>query len=120
VIFWVAQPLGVSDGLVGEVCDAALNGLGAGETHGLLVAGLAEQARRRRAGARLCTIDRALFGYFGIKLATERVVEQSGTGWTTPRATQFHDLILTVAKTLARLPVIAAPGRHPIPAGRRH
>ena len=26
-------------------------------------------------------IDRALFGYFGMKLATERVVEQSGTGW---------------------------------------
>src|SRR5262249_13327282 len=38
-------------------------------------------------------IDRALFGYFGMKLATERVVEQSGLGWSTLRATQFHDLI---------------------------
>ena len=28
-------------------------------------------------------IDRAFFGYFGMKLATERVVEQSGIGWTT-------------------------------------
>jgi len=54
-------------------------------------------------------IDRALFGYFGMKLATERVVEQSGTGWTTLRATQFHDLILTVSRALARLPVIPAP-----------
>jgi uncharacterized protein YbjT (DUF2867 family) len=54
-------------------------------------------------------IDRALFGYFGMKLATERVVEQSGTGWTTLRATQFHDLILLVAKALAKLPVIPAP-----------
>jgi uncharacterized protein YbjT (DUF2867 family) len=55
------------------------------------------------------TIDRALFGYFGMKLATERVVEQSGRGWTVLRATQFHDLILTVAKALATLPVIPAP-----------
>ena len=54
-------------------------------------------------------IDRALFGYFGMKLATERVLEQSGLGWTTLRATQFHDLILRVARALARLPVIPAP-----------
>jgi pimeloyl-ACP methyl ester carboxylesterase len=54
-------------------------------------------------------IDRAFFGYFGMKLATERIVEQSGIGWTTLRATQFHDLILMVARTLARLPVIPAP-----------
>src|SRR5215467_12505441 len=54
-------------------------------------------------------IDRALFGYFGMKLATERVLQHSGLGWTTLRAAQFHDLILTVARALARLPVIAAP-----------
>ena len=30
-------------------------------------------------------IDRVFFGYFGMKLATERVVEQSGIGWTTLR-----------------------------------
>jgi uncharacterized protein YbjT (DUF2867 family) len=54
-------------------------------------------------------IDRALFGYFGMKLATERVVEQSGIGWTTLRATQFHELILMVARMLAKLPVIPAP-----------
>ena len=58
-------------------------------------------------------IDRALFGYFGMKLATERVVEQSGIRWTTLRATQFHDLILTVARALAKLPVI------PVPTGTR-
>jgi uncharacterized protein YbjT (DUF2867 family) len=57
----------------------------------------------------LSAVDRALFGYFGMKLATERVVEQSGIGWTTLRATQFHDLILMVARGLARLPVIPAP-----------
>jgi uncharacterized protein YbjT (DUF2867 family) len=54
-------------------------------------------------------VDRALFGYFGMKLATERVIEQSGIGWTTLRATQFHDLILMVARAAARLPVIPAP-----------
>jgi uncharacterized protein YbjT (DUF2867 family) len=54
-------------------------------------------------------IDRALFGYFGMKLATERVVEQSGVGWTTLRATQFYDLILIVAKALAKPPVIPDP-----------
>jgi len=54
-------------------------------------------------------IDRALFGYFGMKLATERVAGQSGIGWTTLRATQFHDLILIVARALAKLPVIPAP-----------
>ena len=54
-------------------------------------------------------IDRAFFAYYGMKLATERVVEQSGIGQTTLRATQFHDLILMVARTLARLPVIPAP-----------
>jgi uncharacterized protein YbjT (DUF2867 family) len=54
-------------------------------------------------------IDRAFFGYFGMKLATERAVEQSGIGWTTLRATQFHDLILMVVRALAKLPVIPAP-----------
>ena len=54
-------------------------------------------------------IDRAFFGYFGMKLATERVLEHSGIAWTTLRATQFHDLILMVAKALAKLPVIPAP-----------
>jgi NAD(P)H-binding len=53
-------------------------------------------------------VDRALFGYFGMKLATERVVEQSGIGWTTLRATQFHDLILMVTRALAKLPVLPA------------
>jgi uncharacterized protein YbjT (DUF2867 family) len=51
-------------------------------------------------------LDRAMFGYFGSKLAAEQVVAGSGLPWTTLRATQFHDLWLTVARALARLPVI--------------
>jgi uncharacterized protein YbjT (DUF2867 family) len=58
-------------------------------------------------------VDRTMFGYFGSKLATERVVAESGLPWTTLRATQFHDLILMVARQLAKLPVI------PLPAGSR-
>jgi uncharacterized protein YbjT (DUF2867 family) len=58
-------------------------------------------------------VDRVMFGYFASKLAAEHVVAESGLPWTTLRATQFHDLILTVAKQLARLPVV------PVPAGVR-
>ena len=54
--------------------------------------------------------DRMMFGYFGYKLAAERVVAESGLPWTTLRATQFHDLSLTVAEQLAKLPVIPVPG----------
>src|SRR5919204_2028501 len=41
------QALGVSDGLVGEEDDAVTEALGADEAHGLLVAGLAEEALAR-------------------------------------------------------------------------
>jgi uncharacterized protein YbjT (DUF2867 family) len=58
-------------------------------------------------------VDRTMFGYFGSKLASERVVAESGLPWTTLRATQFHDLILTVARALAKMPVV------PVPAGSR-
>jgi uncharacterized protein YbjT (DUF2867 family) len=58
-------------------------------------------------------IDRAMFGYFGSKVAAERIVADSGLPWTTLRATQFHDLLLAVTEQLAKLPVI------PVPAGFR-
>ncbi len=58
-------------------------------------------------------VDRAMFGYFGSKLAAEQVVADSGLPWSTLRATQFHDLVLMVARQMARLPVI------PVPSGVR-
>jgi uncharacterized protein YbjT (DUF2867 family) len=58
-------------------------------------------------------VDRAMFGYFRTKLASERVVAESGLPWTTLRATQFYDLILNVAQAMAKLPVI------PVPSGMR-
>src|SRR5829696_7288770 len=58
-------------------------------------------------------LDRAMFGYFGTKLAAERVVAGSGLPWTTLRATQFFDLVFLTVSQLARLPVA------PVPAGIR-
>jgi uncharacterized protein YbjT (DUF2867 family) len=58
-------------------------------------------------------VDRALFGYFGAKLAAEQVVADSGLPWTTLRATQFYDSLPAVARQMARLPVI------PVPSGVR-
>jgi uncharacterized protein YbjT (DUF2867 family) len=54
-------------------------------------------------------LDRAMFGYFAMKLAAERVIAESGLPWTTLRATQFYELILTVMRWMARLPAIPAP-----------
>ncbi len=58
-------------------------------------------------------VDRAMFGYFGAKLAAERVVAESGLPWTTLRATQFYDAILLTGRLMSRLPVM------PVPAGFR-
>lgn len=58
-------------------------------------------------------LDRAMFGYVESKLASEKVVEESGVPWTILRASQFHDLILTMAKAMAKMPVV------PVPKGMR-
>jgi len=58
-------------------------------------------------------VDRAMFGYFASKLAAERVVAESGVPWTTLRAAQFHELMLTTARAMTKLPVV------PVPAGTR-
>ena len=58
-------------------------------------------------------VDRAMFGYFGSKLAAERVIAESGIPWTTLRATQFFDLTLLTVQAMAKLPVI------PVPSGFR-
>jgi uncharacterized protein YbjT (DUF2867 family) len=54
-----------------------------------------------------------MFGYYAAKRAAEQVIADSGLGWTTLRATQFHDLTLLTVGQLARLPVV------PVPAGWR-
>ena len=54
-------------------------------------------------------LDRAMFGYFGSKLAAERTIAGSGLPWSTLRASQFHDLMYLVVSQLARLPVVPVP-----------
>lgn len=57
--------------------------------------------------------DKIPLGYYKNKTAAERIVAASGVPWTILRAAQFHDLALTVLRTLAKLPMI------PIPRGVR-
>ena len=54
-------------------------------------------------------VDRMMFSYFASKRAAELAVSNYGLPWTTLRAAQFHDLILTVAEQMAKLPVIPVP-----------
>jgi uncharacterized protein YbjT (DUF2867 family) len=64
--------------------------------------------------------DRMPLGYFRNKLDAERAVAGSGLPWTTLRAAQFHDLVLTVMQAMAKLPVIPVPGGlrfEPVDAG---
>jgi uncharacterized protein YbjT (DUF2867 family) len=58
-------------------------------------------------------IDRAMFGYFAAKLAAEEALASSGLGWTTLRATQFHEAFVITGRAMARMPVI------PVPSGFR-
>jgi uncharacterized protein YbjT (DUF2867 family) len=54
--------------------------------------------------------DTVPLGYFRSKLGAERAVTGSGLPWTILRAAQFHDLVLTVAGKMAKLPVVPVPG----------
>ena len=54
-------------------------------------------------------IDRSMFGYIAAKREAEKVVAESGVPWTTLRATQFHDLLFTLAQGMGKLPVIPVP-----------
>jgi uncharacterized protein YbjT (DUF2867 family) len=54
-------------------------------------------------------LDRMMFGYFGAKLAAEKIIAGSGIPFTTMRATQFHDLVLLTVQQLVKLPVVPAP-----------
>jgi uncharacterized protein YbjT (DUF2867 family) len=55
------------------------------------------------------SIDRMMFGYFGMKRRAEQVVANSAIPWTILRATQFHDLVLLVLQNLVKLPIVPVP-----------
>ncbi|MEU1123727.1 NAD(P)H-binding protein [Streptomyces sp. NPDC005899] len=54
--------------------------------------------------------DRIPLAYFRAKLGAEEAVAASGIPWTTLRAAQFHDLALTLARKMSKLPIIPSPG----------
>ncbi|MFG2678635.1 SDR family oxidoreductase [Streptomyces sp. NPDC048392] len=72
-------------------------------------------AAARRAGVAhlvyisIVGVDRVPLGYYRTKLAVERLVEESGLGWTVLRATQFHDLVVRMLRVLAKAPVAVLP-----------
>jgi uncharacterized protein YbjT (DUF2867 family) len=83
-------------------------------------------AAARRAGVphlvyvSIVGVDRVPLRYYRAKLQVERLLQQSGLGWTILRTTQFHELVLRLAKAAARLPVMLVPAAtsvQPIDAG---
>ena len=54
-------------------------------------------------------VDRLRYPYYRAKYATEIALERSGFGVTVLRATQFHSLISTLARTFTMGPVALAP-----------
>ncbi|MEU3605946.1 NAD(P)H-binding protein [Streptomyces sp. NPDC035033] len=75
-------------------------------------------AAARRAGVghlvyiSIVGVDRVPLGYYRAKFAVERLVEESGLGWTVLRATQFHDLVEGILAGAAKVPLVL-----PVPAG---
>ncbi|GAA2517337.1 SDR family oxidoreductase [Streptomyces longisporus] len=74
-------------------------------------------AAARRAGVghlvyiSIVGVDQVPFPYYRTKLAVEKLIEESGLGWTVLRTTQFHDLLVMVFKAMAKLPVMLLPAR---------
>ncbi|MFG2131429.1 SDR family oxidoreductase [Streptomyces sp. NPDC048751] len=78
---------------------------------------LVAAARRAQVGhlvyISIVGVDRVPFGYYRTKHTVERLIEESGLGWTVLRTTQFHDLLVQLFQGLAKSPVM------PLPAGVR-
>jgi uncharacterized protein YbjT (DUF2867 family) len=110
-----------ADLLEGTGVDTALAGVGtvlhlAGGPKGDDVAARTLVRAASRAGVQHLVLisvigaDRVPLGYFRAKLGAEQAVTGSGLPWTILRAAQFHDLVLTMADKMAKLPVVPVPG----------
>jgi uncharacterized protein YbjT (DUF2867 family) len=100
--------------LTGEGLDAALDGVDVvvhAATDGRhdvkattnLVAAANRAGKPHLVFVSIVGVDRIPLGYYNDKVAIERLV--TGYGGSVLRATQFHDLVLTMAKALTKLPV---------------
>jgi uncharacterized protein YbjT (DUF2867 family) len=58
-------------------------------------------------------VDRVPFSYYRAKLATERLIENSGLPWSVLRATQFHEFVLLFLIMLSKGPIALAPRDFP-------
>lgn len=56
-------------------------------------------------------VDRVPLAYYRTKLQVEDVLSSSALPWTILRATQFHDLIVSLFRVQRWLPVLLAPAR---------
>ncbi|MFF8879273.1 SDR family oxidoreductase [Streptomyces flaveolus] len=118
-----AQPYAVDLREGGAGLDAALDGVdtvvhcATTQTGGDERAATNLLAEARRAGVRhlvyisIVGVDRVPLGYYRTKLAVERLVEESGLGWTVLRTTQFHDLVVRLLQGLAKPPVMLVPAK---------
>jgi uncharacterized protein YbjT (DUF2867 family) len=59
-------------------------------------------------------VDRLPLGYYKVKWAVEQLVARQAKHWTILRATQFHDLIRTMAGALAKSPIVPVLARTPV------
>ena len=115
---WVTGDLLGSDGLVQAVAGAGVIVHCAGDplrprvdvdgTRNLLRAARAAGSPRL-VYISIVGVDRVPYRYYRAKLQAERLIQGSGLPWTIMRATQFHQLVLLVARGLARLPVVPVP-----------
>ncbi|MGW1373868.1 SDR family oxidoreductase [Streptomyces sp. NPDC002446] len=89
-------------------CATAPSG-GDAEATGRLIEAARSAGVRHLVYISIVGVDRVPLGYYRTKLAVERLIEDSGIGWTVLRTTQFHELVLRVIKAGARSPVLPLP-----------
>jgi uncharacterized protein YbjT (DUF2867 family) len=64
-------------------------------------------------------VDAIPYGYYRVKFAVEKMIEESGPPWTILRATQFHELVVMMLSPLAEAPVAVVPRGVEVQARRR-
>ncbi|NEC11663.1 NAD(P)H-binding protein [Streptomyces sp. SID8014] len=92
VVHVASSPMGGDDEAAGNLLSAARR---AGVEHLVYIS--------------IVGVDQVPYPYYRVKHKVERMVEESGIGWTVLRATQFHDLVRSVLRTLGRPPVMLLP-----------
>ncbi|MFE6617411.1 SDR family oxidoreductase [Amycolatopsis sp. NPDC057786] len=113
---WARCDLKTGDGLAEAVAGVSTivhcaSTLGRGDER--VTRNLVEAARRASSPhlvyISIVGIDVIRFFYYDEKLASEKVIQESGLPWTVLRATQFHELVARLSSAQRRLPVTFVP-----------